>query len=806
MAKNTILELDALVDQTIAKARRKIISNMTEEKANAPKKGKRTNSTDEYGDIVIDANEQQVSSEDLLIREGMYRKSRLDKPKFTKIDKDGFEVEDDTYVPATSSAALSINAKMFLELYLKRMPQYKSLDQQIKLLQHEKALYQKAGKKEFVQRCDEMLKQLNESQKQFLKLYKPNDYQEENKRISKEMKNSEVLRELKAERSEIESTLGIRDPKTLISRWYSLKKLLGSTEEKIEDFDTFLDEEEIDADSEIESIEDVLNSAMTIRQQFNNICGIISDYVDNEYSPAEISKLAYKPLLDTLLFYGEKIKPELTELKSRLSENKYLASKEVALIRGSEDISNLIFNMFDLETEPEVPKELLAASNIEFVKAIAYKQISRLNLFQFYDDAIGFGNIGLSQGINAWHSIQKTKDSPVSFSGFAYKYIKFGIKRGLLSLGYSGRVSGSVMATLMTNQRKQLELFYAENPELKDLPTEMVEGLVDGLQILPKAAITESGFNQMIGGEQDGGSGHFQEMISDENSDAIIEAGLEFQDLLTSLKTLFSLFKTKVNKVTGEEEVTDKKLFDYYDYRIFCMRVGIERKKLDEGQSEPYTQQEIANILTEYKHSLGYFNQSFKQEAISDRWKKIMGKLEFALSSNPKLRMAIDYLYNSLQASDNLMKFLSENEGSVTDGLDKSDEASLMLANKIMKKTLNKVSDYRQFETIEIIDGEFYGRRGTIQSIDPIESEFVISVPFSDTRKLVRLHVDQISKLRADKAEFDQLQTYREYVEDHADEDLGSDLNDYGYNDSDDEDIYDESEEIEDFDDIETEF
>ena len=131
----------------------------------------------------------------------------------------------------------------------------------------------------------------------------------------------------------------------------------------------------------------------------------------------------------------------------------------------------LFSKFFDFSKDEEEPKELLAASNIKYVSAIAYRQCSSMNKMQYFDDCCSAGLLGLSLAINKWYEIQKLQDASLSFEGFAYNYIVNAIKKELYYWSTNhGMISPSVLASIDTRRRKTIEMWLKINPDFKNVP------------------------------------------------------------------------------------------------------------------------------------------------------------------------------------------------------------------------------------------------------------------------------------------------------------------------------------------------
>lgn len=574
-------------------------------------------------------------------------------PKQKKAPKE----KKERYVLPTTSVALTKNARTKLELYLKRSPQFKVLQSQIDILLSEMKNYKLIGDKENAQKCEFLINELGKKKSDFVKLYK-NTNNNPKVRLENEekIKSSEKIKELKAERKDLEIEFQMKNPNSLVAKMKSYREALSILDPDKEDiFDV-----ENDPNAEMDLDEFLDSGINTMSQEYQNLCGHIANMINENPSIVNEMKLSdIKKELQKVVSQAE-----LEKIKNALFANKIQTSSEMSSLKGNDDITNIMFEIFDFETTPEEqPKEMLAASNINYVKSIAYNNCSKLNMLYLLDDAIAYGLMGLTDAINKWYSIQKLKDSAITFSGFSHTYISMAIKRGMYELTSGGRISGSSMATLIHYREKTIKNYVQNNPEFKDLPKEMLESLLDDvLDEIPRT-VTEGSYTDTVGGE-DGDSGDIwaNAASSDMVDDKFIEAKLEYEVILKSIKQFFNLFQTKTDNETGIRKITDKKIFNKYDYKLFKLTYDIEFKR-DEitGQKTKYTQDEIRFILADMYAANGDTTKTFEQGAISERIKVLNKKIKGVLEQYPELKPGFEYMYGYMAANRETMSILSNN-------------------------------------------------------------------------------------------------------------------------------------------------
>ena len=493
---------------------------------------------------------------------------------------------------------------------------------------------------------------------EFIKLFKQKDYKKERTEVEVKIKNSDYLKDLKKKREELEAIYKSKNAYSLLVKMKQYRELLEnhdlikSTLDDDYDNDEVVDIESL-LDSDINSDD---SDDRTLLQEYNNFCGQIADILDT--TVIEVKEMSLGQLKNELKENCE----DTSELKLQIDQIKILASNELKKLKGRYDITDVMFEIFDFSNEEKQPKELLAASNVKYVSAIAYNKCSSLNMLHYFDDCVAYGLLGLTVAINRWYDIQKIENSAVSFEGFAHTYITNSIQKGLYELSSGGRINKDSMANIVFRRKKQFDHFLKNNPEFKDIPEELLESMVEGLlEDLPGTVMTESEYTNMVsGGQQDGGDVWANAVVSDVKEDSYTESKMEYERLIKGIKDLFGLFQTKLDKETGIKEITSDKIFNKYDYKLFLMATGLEFKRdATDGKSE-YTQEEMGIILSQYYANDG-ISKTFSASAISTRVKVLFEKIKTIMLENPSIKAGFEYLWTYCAANREDIHKLSNN-------------------------------------------------------------------------------------------------------------------------------------------------
>lgn len=615
--------------------------------------------------------------EELAAKEERKRK-RNEKRQNTLLGQEkssGKKSDDDNKLKlaANSIMALNTSANNALKTYISKSPKYIVIKQQLIVLKEKAIEYKNGGNIEAFEYCMQQVKELIDTKKKFENIAKEKtkvqiDEQNEN------IKNSEVLKDLKVERIELEAEYSNLNPLSIVTKIQNLRKRLKFKEdvfdEYIDDSNDNEDDNVIDIDSEdIDSIIDNEVKNKTLKDTYWELCDRIEELTGidavqiNTMSPNKILNLLKENLT-------EEDYNRIDELKSSLQINKMESSSEIKRLKGYNDITDIIFDIFDFQSGNEEisqyteshSKNMLAASNVPYVEKIAYNVCSKLNMLHYFPDAVSYGLVGLSLAINKWYSIQKLKDRALSFEGFAHMYIINTMRRGLYQLSSGGMISASVWATNEHYKNKNYEFWVNNNKELKDLPKQMIEDLISGTESeTGPNTMTESAFKSMVGGEDGDDADIWANAIADKgDANSYAENKMEYENLVKSLKSLFNMFDYKIDNQTGIKKITDKKIFNKYDYRLFLLEFGLMTKFDPEtGKDRPYTQPEIAEELRLYYAADG-IKKTFTQPAISDRRKKLLEKIKRIMDENPSIKQGFEYLMYYMSANRNDMKVISD--------------------------------------------------------------------------------------------------------------------------------------------------
>lgn len=664
MAKEQLLSIDDILkDDSLLD----VTSELTNVKISKPRGRKKVKDASDYTDEEL---EELAAKEERKRKRNEKRQNTLlgqEKSKGKKSD------DDKVKLAANSIMALNTSANNALKSYISKSPKYIVINQQLTVLKEKAIEYKKGGNIEAFEYCMQQVKELLNTKKKFENIAREKtkvqiDEQNEN------IKNSEVLKELKAERIELESEYSNLNPLSIVTKIQNLRKRLKFKEdvfdEYIDDSNENEDDNVIDIDSEdIDSIIDNEIKEKTLKDTYWELCERIEELtgVDaiqiNTMSPNKINNLLKESLT-------EKDWNRIDELKSSLQINKMESSSEIKRLKGYNDVTDIIFDIFDFQSDNEQisqyteahSKNMLAASNVPYVEKIAYNVCSKLNMLHYFSDAVSYGLVGLSLAINKWYSIQKLKDRALSFEGFAHMYIINTMRRGLYQLSSGGMISASVWATNEHYKNKNYEFWVNNNKELKDLPKQMIEDLISGTETeTGPNTMTESAFKSMVGGEDGDDADIWANAIADKgDTNSYAENKMEYENLVKSLKALFNMFDYKIDNKTGIKEITNKKIFNKYDYRLFLLEFGLMTKFDPEtGKERPYTQPEIAEELRLYYAADGV-KKTFSQPAISDRRKKLLEKIKRIMDENPSIKQGFEYLMYYMAANRNDMKVISD--------------------------------------------------------------------------------------------------------------------------------------------------
>ena len=606
-----------------------------------------------------------------------------------------------------------------LNYYLRKTPQFQIVDKQINLLKDELEIYKKNGSKENYEKTKEIIVELTSKRTELKNIFK-NGYSstEESKikraEINTNIKNSVIITELKQKKKEL-----LDKYQKSNSQWWC-KEILDFRK-RIETSNNFNNKIET-----IETIDDIIAgdsidkkiNLTNLEQNYYDFCGKVADLLNWDTQQVVDAKIAtIKNALNLVLEDSASIKEKIRDVNIEIT-------KEQDIVSNTAKLTDLIFASFDFEkdtTEGKVPKEILASANISFVKSVAYTQCLKFSSLNKIDDAISCGLEGLTKAINLWYETQKITDSALSFKGFASQYIYSSIERGLLELLGLGMKSGSIAANHSHFNKKEIDSFLKENPQFEDLDKTLLFEMLAPLNSNLNRNIsvtTESDYSNQVSGDEGDSSDVWANATIDNKEDVsdMLEAKLEYEKLLSGIKDLLNLFETKKDKKTGLSAITDKKLFDKYDKKLFFMYFGLEHKierndAVGENSivSNEYTQSDMGIELVALYNANGIYTDrfgkplAFSQPAISARIETIINKLKSAMEFNPSLKAGFQYFYNYFLENQNALKTLSNNREEINMKIDRDELRDIYIDDE---KALNtQLSDGKKLsDTFQISD------------------------------------------------------------------------------------------------------
>lgn len=570
---------------------------------------------------------------------------------------------------------LGYDANNKLNYYLKKMPQWQILEKQINILKEELDVYKKNGSAENYQKTKDMIVELTINRTELKNIFKNGNTSSEKSKAKRDelntkIKNSEVINSLLVTKKEL-----LKELKNSTTSWWvsELKSyrtrlsMLAINKNKVVDFDDIVDETE--------------QKMLPVEQEYIDFCGRIADIIFwdiNEVMDGTVQNI--KRALESRLDNTEEIKEKLDVINAKISAEKDALSDSIKL-------TDMLFNVFDFadESQEKEPKEILILSNINYVKSIAYNICVKFKALNKMDDAVSAGLLGLTVAVNSWYVKQSLQDSPLSFKGFSSLHIYGAIQRELLGLDANGTESGSSKATVNTHNKQKINNFLKDNPQYEGVDKSILIDLLasyddkdtDGKKINTGVktisnVTTESEYSNVISDEEGDSSEIWANAASsDDNIEELLEGKMEYEKMLKSISDLLNLFETKTDNKTGLLSITNKKLFDKYDKKIFMMYFGLQHKiekELDKNGNNvtrnEYTQEEIADELFYMMKADGLaVNEPFSQPAINYRITKILTKIKSAMEFNPELKMGFEYFINIKKSDGNVEENPNEKSG-----------------------------------------------------------------------------------------------------------------------------------------------
>ena len=307
------------------------------------------------------------------------------------------------------------------------------------------------------------------------------------------------------------------------------------------------------------------------------------------------------------------------------------------------------------------------------------------------DDAISYGLLGLTNVVNKWYTSQKMLNSALSIDGLISIEVPFIIQQGLMELTAGGVISGTNKATLFSKLNKKQKDFVKYNPEFKNIDRDFLNEILAGYDESSNIVVNSaSEITSTVG------SGSDEEQDADIWSnmnvdDSIIvseeiDGKIQYQNLLNSLKKIFSLFDYR--EKDGEYIQKNRKMFDKYDRRIFMMYFGFETKPLTEKDKNKktgsirntYTLSEIAEEIQTMMRVDGYINKTFTTAALTDarpghegRLTRIVQRLKGLAKTNPEIYQGLAYIYKYYQEHKGVMDKLSDSREELVTKIDKDE-------------------------------------------------------------------------------------------------------------------------------------
>lgn len=531
---------------------------------------------------------------------------------------------------ALSADPLMKDARDTLNIYLKKIPSYNSMEAQKRILEKEMNLYKKNGDTLKQQQCVEILKSLNEKTINLKELFVPIEgvkLREKIKDNNEKFKSSPKLKELREKERNIKANLEKNSASKIIDKLSALRKLMKIDDNNVMDIDNFF----VQSD----------NATYT---NYNNLLEEISTITG--YLPTELDEMSVSAIRDYL---KENLKDVVEDNNDELKLVRAEMQAERDSISGAISMTSILDSIYDVRNESDLKatKDILASTHIGMVRSIAYTACNNAGLkgFEYYDDCIGAGLLALTVAINGFLTLkQENPTSALSFKGWARINVSNAIKRELYSMQSGGRVSGSRIADMKTRETRKINTFLENYPVYKDFDKELVKEIVLASESEANERkyantndisliVTESDIKS--GGESADDGADLWANASMDNSTDMIEANSEYGELVNNIAELI-------------------KIFDKYEKKLFMMYFGFE-KKIDKSDtsktkvSNNYSQEEIGKELYDFYLSQGIkppkvIGDRFSQPAIAYKVQVIKNKLIDVLTKRPELKSSMEYL------------------------------------------------------------------------------------------------------------------------------------------------------------------
>lgn len=581
--------------------------------------------------------------------------------------------------PATNAAKIAYDAQNVLNFYIKKIPNVKVIDSQIAILKQEIIIYNKNGSKDNFNLAKEMLEILVAKRNKIKSVFSPKGQSVKDAakkiEIQNNINNSETIKELRVLQKDLLKQVKDTTPNSIMREFNKLRGQM-KLREALDNSDEVLNFDDLAVEEFDEN-----KSYSELETLFYDKCLFISNIIGK--SVKDIYGMKENDILRML---KESLKNN-TEIKDKLLRVKMEIAHEKSKISETVSVTEIIHNIFDFksdETQGKIPKDILAATHVGLVNAIAYKIASQQNRLKDINDAVCGGMLGLVIAINKWYSLQVISDTPLSFKDFANIYISNNAKRALYELSASG-ISGSGLASIQTQEKQKYENFVKFNPQFKDLDNKVVMDIIDNISEKvsdkPLNMVSETDYNATIGGD-DGEVDMWSLSSYDKDEYDPIEAKDNYVRLIKSISELMELFDSKVDG-DGVISHTNKKLFDKYDRKIFLMNFGIDykRDRDDDGKMKTrnlYTQEEMCLEIEAMFRADGQLGKDAKPKTMSQpglnyRISQIMKKIKSAMDFNPKLKTGFEYLYNYWMFNQEALNDMSNYREEIGMSLDRAE-------------------------------------------------------------------------------------------------------------------------------------
>lgn len=464
----------------------------------------------------------------------------------------------------------------------------------------------------------------------------------------------------------IKAQMREKSPSYLVNQMRELREQMRLRDlfitESVPDFDELFDNDGFDENEdsmfECDSIDENITETVKDEQAFDNCPDriLMSKYNNLCLKIAELLNCTQNEVYDTKLgTLMVQLKNCLTGKDDELLEQYSQAQLELmtarsALSRESYGVCEYIYDHYDLNNPVEETKvrELLASIYIRVVKGIAYNIVSKRNKLHMYEEAVGYGLVGLTMAINKWVARQKSEPKVcIEFKGLCNTFVANAIKSGFTELVSLGTASTSHIQHQSIILNKRIDNFIRFNPQFKNADREeLMEMLADDDSFVGRVSFMYESTYDDISATNQRDEGELWTIVTKSNDslEQYTESKHDYQLLIKSIKELLNLFETTKDVKTGETRSNGRKLFDRYETRLFEMTFGFVWKKnsMLTGNGQ-YNQLDMANELKRMYAEQG-INKTFTQPAVASRINTLKKKIQFAVENNKKLKRAFEYI------------------------------------------------------------------------------------------------------------------------------------------------------------------